>query len=829
MVPSLSARSRSRWQRPVRLIVLAAFVVAFAMSTVGLLDTLAFIGKPFPGFGYTDTLLINPVLFAPDVPDYPDVGLWARIVSLDGTPVSAVAEFTQAIRTRTPGEVMTLGVELLDGTDKLVSVPLQRFTLSDFFRWHTNQTVLALVIILIGGLVLFLRSGARPITFSLVCLATGLMCLGGVDGTLFHRFPQLFHFSATLLPAAGMAFAVTLSPRLARHPRAPLLWIIPLVMGLVLALALLSTQYGPVPVYAALGVAVYAFLLVGAGGFFVIMWDAWRRSEVALDRARAGVIVLTWPLGMGIPAFNLLMGFALRVWPLTAIPNVAVLLLPLSVGYAILRQDLFEADLALRRLFADMLLTGSFTCLYALALFGAYTFLPGADSPAVAVALAALLLALAVPVRDRVKRQLDRVVEGRRYDAEHALSSLAAALSTELSLDRALHRVADTLTSTVRPGACSVAFSSGPGHHDWTVRSIHGPEIALPERRNWKDAAMVLRGTGRPFNTWAEDRDAPIVVQPLPADLEVVVPLRAAGREVGALLVGPRADGRRYSNADLTFLRAVAGQAAPMLANARAFDEVEELNHTLEERVRARTAELTAVNDELRELDRKKDELIGTISHDFRSPLSIIRSHVQTMITDHQMDETTRQSFLGVIDRQARRLSSMAENLLDLARLHDRGLTAKTLSVMEVLKSAADGVRPRLDAVGVRLVLELPPPSLKIQADPERLLQVFQNLLDNAAKFTPRGGEIRLYTRTEADGVVLGVTDTGVGIPLADQPRVCEPFYQVKRAGAEREGSGLGLAIVKEVVERHGSKLHLISREGVGTTWEFVLPAHEGP
>jgi signal transduction histidine kinase len=827
---NVTAQRPGGWLGVAHAVTMVALLAALVTCVVSLLDAVSFIGKAFPGFGHTSTLLVNPVLFMPDTPEPPDIKLWDRVTTVDGVPVSDAGALAEAFAARAPGTVITLGLVEASGEAKTVRVPMQRFTTYDFFSWHTNQTLLGLIIVLVGGLVLLLRSGPRALTFSLCCLATGLMLDSGVDGTLFRRFPHLFHLSAPMVPAAGMAFALTLSPRLARHPRAYLFWLVPLLLGVLLAVASMAFHGGPVPVFAALGIATYAFLLAGAAGFFFIMLEAWRRPEGPVDRARAGIILWTWPLALGIPAVNLLMGLTLRTWPTTAIPNAAILGLPLGVGYAILRQDLFEADLSLRRIFSDLALTGLATVAYALTLTGAYSLVnDAASSRAVAVALAAGLLVIVIPIRDRFKRRLDAVLEGRRYDADEALAALSDVLSSENSLDRALYKVGRILAVTVRPRALSCTLVAPPDVDGQRVHVVRGEPLEPPPASLWKGAVLVMGGEpGRQGGVYDdnEQREAGIVVGRLPPGVEVVVTLRAAGREVGALLLGPREDGGRYAPADFTFLRALAGQTAPTLAHARAFAEVEDLNRTLEQRVAARTSELTAVNEELRALDRRKDELISTVSHDFRSPLSVIRSHVQTLLADADMDGETRTSFLGVIDRQARRLTAMVENLLDLGRIRTRGVVTRPVPVLELLRGAADAVRPRAEGAGVLLRLDAPP-LLVVMADAEMLHRVLQNLLDNATKFTPRGGEVRLWARGEPGHVVMGVSDTGVGIPAADHARVCEPFYQVKRAGPEREGSGLGLAIVKEIVERHGSGLVLTSREGQGTTWEFALPAVE--
>ena len=176
--------------------------------------------------------------------------------------------------------------------------------------------------------------------------------------------------------------------------------------------------------------------------------------------------------------------------------------MPASVAYAIFRQDLFEADLAVRRLFAELLLTGVATALYATALALAYRFWPdAAASPAVAVALAATLLFFAVPIRDRVKSNVDAWLEGRRYDAQQALASLAQALSAELSLERALARLEDTLQHTIGPANASVQLEDEGAAP--TVTTIHGAAMPAVQSEVLRDSALVLRrsiftaGTGK--------------------------------------------------------------------------------------------------------------------------------------------------------------------------------------------------------------------------------------------------------------------------------------------------------------------------------------------
>ncbi|QDV35323.1 hybrid sensor histidine kinase/response regulator [Tautonia plasticadhaerens] len=232
---------------------------------------------------------------------------------------------------------------------------------------------------------------------------------------------------------------------------------------------------------------------------------------------------------------------------------------------------------------------------------------------------------------------------------------------------------------------------------------------------------------------------------------------------------------------------------------------------------------------ELVEANRRKDEFIAMLSHELRNPLAAIGSAV-VLIRDPAA--ASEHGWAGeVIERQVRHMTRLVDDLLDVARLTRGAVRLRTepLDALTVIGHVVEAIRPLLDERGIRLEIGLMPDLLPLEADPVRLLQVVDNLLSNAARFTEPGGHIRLSAEHAGDRVVLRVRDTGVGIPAELLPRVFEPFVQGERSSARTEGGlGVGLAIARSLVELHGGTITARS-DGPGRGSEFVvsLPAAE--
>jgi len=241
---------------------------------------------------------------------------------------------------------------------------------------------------------------------------------------------------------------------------------------------------------------------------------------------------------------------------------------------------------------------------------------------------------------------------------------------------------------------------------------------------------------------------------------------------------------------------------------------------------------------QLKSYETLRADFISNLTHELRTPLSALYGYAETLIRGVD-DRETAARFLGIIERQARRLARLLDDLVSLSDL-ERGLTPLKIEQLEperVLSEAAELMQEQAGRRGLRLEVKCPAGLPKLAGDRDRLHQVMLNLIDNAIKYTPREGRVTVEAREAAEGngagakpgVALIVTDTGEGIPAADIPRLTERFYRVDRARSrELGGTGLGLAIVKHIVQLHRGALRIESKVHEGTTVSVWIPAAAG-
>jgi signal transduction histidine kinase len=243
-------------------------------------------------------------------------------------------------------------------------------------------------------------------------------------------------------------------------------------------------------------------------------------------------------------------------------------------------------------------------------------------------------------------------------------------------------------------------------------------------------------------------------------------------------------------------------------------------------RAEAETAQrlLTEQNERLREADRLKDEFVALISHDLRTPLTSITGYVELALEEDLPDDA--RGFLHVVARNSERLLRLVNDLLFVARLQagDMMLEQEELDLAEIVRDGVKAIEPRATAKEITLtssVAAVPP----VRADRGRFLQVLDNLVSNAVKFTPDGGEVHV-SLDERDGTVrLEVSDSGMGISAADQRRLFERFFRADNAVAQQvPGTGLGLYICRAIAEAHDGTISVRSELGSGSTFRLELP-----
>ncbi|HEX6320519.1 MAG TPA: ATP-binding protein [Burkholderiales bacterium] len=250
----------------------------------------------------------------------------------------------------------------------------------------------------------------------------------------------------------------------------------------------------------------------------------------------------------------------------------------------------------------------------------------------------------------------------------------------------------------------------------------------------------------------------------------------------------------------------------------------------ISKRKRAESA-LQRANEELRESGRRKDEFLATLAHELRNPLAPISNSLEILNLQTPTDPAL-QAARDIIGRQLRHLVRLIDDLLDVSRITSGKLELRRerVELAAVVEQALETSRPHLR--GHEFTVSLPAQPVWLDADPVRLAQVLANLLNNACKYTPAGGQIRLSAEREAAGVKVKVRDTGMGIAADQLARVFDMFSQAGQAGAHaQEGLGIGLALARALVEMHGGAISAASDgPGAGSEFAVALPAFdEGP
>ena len=230
---------------------------------------------------------------------------------------------------------------------------------------------------------------------------------------------------------------------------------------------------------------------------------------------------------------------------------------------------------------------------------------------------------------------------------------------------------------------------------------------------------------------------------------------------------------------------------------------------------------------QVRRLQVMRRDFISNLSHELRSPLAGLRALIETLQDGAVNDPPAAERFLGRAESEVNTMTQMVEELTELSQIESGQVRLRLapVAVAALVEGPVERLRPQLETAGLTLSVDLPPDLPLVQADEARVRQVVANLLHNAIKFTPPGGQITITAEAGPGDVVVEVRDTGIGVSRADLPRIFERFYKSDRARTRgRGGTGLGLAIARHIVEAHGGRIRVKSKEGKGSSFFFSLP-----
>jgi signal transduction histidine kinase len=284
----------------------------------------------------------------------------------------------------------------------------------------------------------------------------------------------------------------------------------------------------------------------------------------------------------------------------------------------------------------------------------------------------------------------------------------------------------------------------------------------------------------------------------------MIAPLLAHDKPLGVIVLVATAASRPFDHADLNLAQQLAERMALCIENARLYGKAQR-----------------AVG--------VRDEVLAIVAHDLRGPLGTILGQMGLLKLGAPAPERRFQKAAQMVERAVGHMNRLINDLLDVSRI-DAGVLSveqRRISSAQLVADVTDTQKPAVTAAGLELEVELSRNLPEVWADRDRLLQVFENLIGNAVKFTPPGGRIKVGAKPREQEVLFWVGDTGSGIAAADVPHVFDRFWQARRL--DHRGAGLGLQIVKGIVEAHGGRVWVDSTPSIGSTFFLTIPVPPRP
>ena len=227
------------------------------------------------------------------------------------------------------------------------------------------------------------------------------------------------------------------------------------------------------------------------------------------------------------------------------------------------------------------------------------------------------------------------------------------------------------------------------------------------------------------------------------------------------------------------------------------------------------------------EMARLKADFVANVSHDLKTPLSVIRMYGETLEMGRVPDDASRQEYYRVITRESERLTRLIDNVLDFSRIEGgrRRYDMAPTAVEPLVRETLDAFAYPLGQHGFKVEVEIAPDLPEVAMDADAVGQALANLVDNAIKYSGDTKWLRVEAQAADGGVAIAVSDRGIGVPREEAQKIFEKFYRVGRSDTQaRRGSGVGLALVKHVTEAHGGRINVESRPGEGSRFTLWLP-----
>ena len=595
------------------------------------------------------------------------------------------------------------------------------------------------------------------------------------------------------------------------------LWLIASVLSVtgLVATEMQHEFYGYAPV---LGPAFPVYLLsayLPIALAFSVLIKAYRRLATHEARTRVAYIMTGAMLSVAGATTDFLAPAGLHVYPMGVVMNIGF---GFVTFIAVTRFNLLELRLLLRRgLYYSLVSTTIFAVYGVILLLFLVLFRNQATQASILATVAALIIVtLALPpLVGRAQQVADRLFFRERYDHLMAMQQFSAntrdladftGLAASL-VETVQHAFQADWATVLIPGAEDESFVPADTGHKHPYLWLSRGSWAIAWLRRHEDVLTPTEIEYDPYLQAMAESERSLL---LASRAQLLVPLCSNDELTGVLALGPRVVEEGYGASDVATLFSVARQTATLIENSRMYAQ---------EMGRLR---------ELERLNSLKSNLLRTVSHELKSPITAVKTAVDLLaLPAEEMNDRSRTRLMRTLQNGIERLQRLVAESLEYAQMRsaEMEIEREAVNLGKLLESTVGLVEASITAKRQKLTVDIESGLPDLLVDAEQIERVFLNLLSNANKFTPAGGAIGVQVRSNGTTVVAEITDNGRGIPEGDQANIFGEYYRGSNAdGAEGAGTGLGLAIAKQLVEIHGGEITFTSAEGDGTAFRVVLP-----
>ena len=572
----------------------------------------------------------------------------------------------------------------------------------------------------------------------------------------------------------------------------------------------------------------YSLLLL-----FAIIRSQYRNSKSSAEKQQVSII--SWGIILyAVLAIlsNVLLPLLIDNWSSSRFGPAFTLIFVSLVGYTIVKHRLFDIRLIVARSAAYILSLGFITLVFSLVIFGISNITLTSNFSKKAqqfiYVIVTLTLVITYPTLKKFFNRLTNKLFYRdAYEPQLFFNDLSRVLVSGIDLKKILQNSAEVIEQNIKPVSVNFEiYSNGAVKNDYVtpINGRHNTNLFSA----WETESLRTSKQKLIVTDELKDKEQTLKRVLSENNISIVSHLLGSGQkdEVTAyLLLGPKKSGNIYNKQDKGVIATISDEFAIAIQNALHFEEIQNFNITLQEKIENATRQLRKANQRLKTLDETKDDFISMASHQLRTPLTSVKGYLSMVLEGDTGKITNNQrKFLGQAFFSSQRMVYLIADLLNVSRLKTGKFVierAKT-NLADVVKDEVEQLKETAENKHLELTYHRPDHFPVVNIDETKTRQVIMNFMDNAIYYTPSGGKIDIKLTDNPKTIDFTVTDNGIGVPKSEQHHLFSKFYRAGNARKARpDGTGLGLFMAKKVVIAQGGSIIFQTQEGKGSTFGF--------